>query len=92
MRYYYEILMELEISRQILEKYKKRNIMKIPTMGAELFYADGQTQRQMDGQTGRQTDITKPIVVFRNFSKAHKMSITAFQSLGHNIRNDLNLQ
>jgi hypothetical protein len=30
--------MKLEISRQILEKYKKRNIMKISPVGAELFH------------------------------------------------------
>jgi hypothetical protein len=34
--------------------------MKIPTVGAELFYADGQT------------DMTKLIVTFRNFANAPK--------------------
>jgi len=43
MRYSYQILMKLEISRQILEKYKKINIMKIRPVRAELFHADGQT-------------------------------------------------
>ena len=66
MRYSCQILMNLEFSRQILEKYKKRNIMKIRPMGAKLFHVDGQTQRQMDGETDRQTDrridMTKPIV------------------------------
>ena len=38
--------------------------MKIRPVGAELFHADGRT----DGQT----DITKVIVTFRNFSKASK--------------------
>jgi len=36
--------------------------MKIRPLGAELFHADGQTDRQ--------TDMTKLTVVFRNFSKA----------------------
>jgi hypothetical protein len=53
MRYSYTILMKLEISRQILEKCKKRNIIKIRPVGAELFHADGQTHREMDGQTDR---------------------------------------
>jgi len=38
--------------------------MKIRPVGAELFHED----RQTDGQT----DMTKPIVVFRNFAKAPK--------------------
>jgi hypothetical protein len=38
--------------------------MKIRPVGAELFHADGQTNRQ--------TDKTKLIVSFRNFAKAPK--------------------
>ena len=38
------------------------NCMKIPPVGAELFYAD----RRMDGQT----DMTNLIVAFRNFTEA----------------------
>ena len=37
-------------------------------MGAELFRADGQTDRRL----GDRTDITKLIVTFRNFLKAPK--------------------
>jgi len=37
-------------------------------MAAELFHADGRTGRQTD----RQTDLTKPIVAFRNFAYAYK--------------------
>jgi len=39
--------------------------MKIRPVGAELFHADGRT----DGQT----DMTKPIVAFRNFLNVPKM-------------------
>ena len=39
------------------------NFMKIPSAGADLFYAE-------DGQTDRRTDMTKLRVVFRNFSNA----------------------
>jgi hypothetical protein len=38
--------------------------MKIRPLGAEFFYAD----EQLDGRTD--TDMTKLIVVFRNFAKA----------------------
>ena len=42
--------------------------MKLSQLGAELFYADG----WMDGRTDGQTDMTKLIVDFRNFSNAPK--------------------
>ena len=42
--------------------------MKILLVGAELFHAD----KQVDGQTDRQTDMTKLIVAFRNFANAPK--------------------
>jgi len=42
--------------------------MKIRPLASELFHADRQTDRQLD----RQTDMTKLIVMFRNFGKAHK--------------------
>jgi hypothetical protein len=38
--------------------------MKILPVGADLSYADGRTDRH--------TDITKVVVIFHNFSKAHK--------------------
>jgi hypothetical protein len=44
--------------------------MKIRSVGAELFHADG--------QTGRQTDITKLKVAFRNFAKAPKNRANLF--------------
>ena len=52
-------LMQLDLSRKILEKNAEiLNFMKIPSVGVELFYADGQT------------DMTKLTVPFRNFTKA----------------------
>jgi hypothetical protein len=42
--------------------------MKIRLLGAELFHADGQAD-------GRRTDMTKPIVAFRNFAKSLKTVI-----------------
>jgi hypothetical protein len=45
--------------------------MKISPVGAELFHADG----RMDERAGRQTDMTKLIVAFRNFAKAPKTAV-----------------
>ena len=45
--------------------------MKIRPVGAALFLADVETDRQTD----RQTDITKLTVAFRNFSNAPKNRI-----------------
>jgi len=51
--------MKLEFSRQFFSPKKYVSIFtKIPLVGAELFHADGQT------------DITKLIVAFRNFTKS----------------------
>jgi len=41
--------------------------MKICPVGAKLFHADGQTDRQ--------TDMTKLIVLFHNFANLPKMNI-----------------
>ena len=50
--------MKLEFSRQIFDKIQISSFIKIRTMGAELFHADGRT------------DMTNLIVGFRNFAKA----------------------
>jgi len=46
--------------------------MKIRSAEAQLFYANG--KGKADGQTDRQTDMTKLIVAFRSFAKAHKIN------------------
>jgi hypothetical protein len=58
------ILMELEFSRNILEKRSNIKFYKTHPVGAELFHADGLT----DGWMGK----TKVIVAFRNFVNAPK--------------------
>ena len=50
--------MKLVFSRQILENNQVRNFMKIRSVAAELFYADGRI------------DMTNPTVAFRNFANA----------------------
>jgi hypothetical protein len=70
--------MKLEFFRQIFEKYSNIEFHEICLAVAELFHADGQTDRQTDRhrhrqtdrQTERQTDVTKLIIAFHNFAKA----------------------
>jgi len=57
-----QIVMKLEKNSQI------SNLVKIRPMGAELFHAD----RRRKGRTKGQTDMTKLIVAFRNFTNAPK--------------------
>ena len=58
-RYSCQIIMEPRLSWQIFQKYILSNFLKVRSMGAELFLADGQT------------DMTKTLIVaFRNFAKA----------------------
>ena len=60
------ILMKLEFSRYIFENNPQiSNFMKIRPVGAELFYADG--------QTGRQTDrLDEANIASRTFAKEPK--------------------
>ena len=55
--------MKFEFSRHIFEKKitEMSNFMKIRSVGAELFHADGRT------------DMTKLTAAFRNFANASKM-------------------
>ena len=62
--------MKLEFSRQMFEKSQISNYIKVRLVGAELFHADGRTDRQIYGRT----DMTKLILAFRNFAKAPNMS------------------
>jgi ATP:corrinoid adenosyltransferase len=55
--------------------------MKILSEGAELFHVEERTEGWTDRQTDRQTDITKMVVVFRNFAKAPKMTIREHSTL-----------
>jgi len=40
--------MNLEFSRQILEKYTNTKFHENPSIGTELFHAEGRTDRQTD--------------------------------------------
>jgi hypothetical protein len=43
--YYCPILMQLDFSQKVFEKYPKSNIMKIRPVGAEMYHADRQTDK-----------------------------------------------
>jgi hypothetical protein len=61
---YCPILTKLEFFRQIFEKYSNIKSHENPSVGAELFSADGRT------------DMSKLIVAFRNFLNSPKNGIT----------------
>ena len=61
-----QILMKLEFSRKILEKYSNIKFNENPSSGS------GVAPRGKNGQT----DMTKLIVAFRNFTKAPKIIIS----------------
>jgi hypothetical protein len=46
--------------------------MKIPSVGAELFHEDEQTNRQSASQPARRTDMKKLIAVLCKFANAPK--------------------
>jgi len=46
--------------------------MKIRSVEAELFRADGETDGRNDGRTNAQTNMTKFIAAFRNFANRSK--------------------
>jgi hypothetical protein len=52
--------------------------MKMLAMGAQLFHAEGRTDRRMD----RRIDTTKLIVAFRNFVNAPKNCEAKWHTLG----------
>jgi len=56
---------DLCVFGEISKNTQIQNFMKIRPVGVEMFHAVGQTDRQ----TGGLTDMTKLIVVFRNFEK-----------------------
>ena len=57
-RYSFQILMNLEIYRQIFEIYANIKFYENPCNGSQVFHA------------GVQTDITKLVIGFRNFECA----------------------
>jgi hypothetical protein len=60
-RYYCQILMTLEFSRQIFEKYSNIKFHENPSCGGRVARADGRT-----------ADMAELTVAFRNFAKALK--------------------
>jgi hypothetical protein len=68
-RYYCEIIMEFEPSRQIFEKYPNVKFNENPSSESR-----GVPCGRKDGRTDRQIDMTKVTVAFRNFANARTIS------------------
>ena len=68
-RYCCQILVKLEISRQMFEKYSNIKFHENPSSGSRVVPADAHTD------TDRQTDKTKLIVAVRNFANAPTISL-----------------
>jgi hypothetical protein len=62
----HQILMKLEFSRQIFEKYLNVKYHENTSIVAELFHVAWRSDGRMDGET----DKTKVIVAFRNSANA----------------------
>ena len=75
-RYSCQILMKLEFSRQIFEKYSNINFHENRPVGIELFHAGG--SRDTEWQ-----DRTKLITAFRSFANAPKNEMFT-----HNVWNE----
>jgi hypothetical protein len=58
---------KVEFSRQIFEKLKRSNFIKIRPVRAELFHADGRTDRQ--------TETAQLVAAFINFPNAPNNSM-----------------
>jgi len=56
----YQVFMELEVSRQIFERFSNTKLHENPSNGSRVASCG-----RADGQ-----DMTKPIVAFRNFAKS----------------------
>ena len=77
-KYFLENLSGIFNSRQIFQKlFGYKNFMKIRPAGAELYHAD----RRTDGQT----DVTKLIVAFRNFSNEPRSERMSYIKEGTHI-------
>jgi len=65
--------MNIEFLDRFSKKYSNIKFHDNPSSGILLFHADGRTEGQTGGRKDGQTDMTKLIVPFSNFSGAPKM-------------------
>jgi hypothetical protein len=70
--------MKLDFSQQVFEKWNS-HFIKIHPVGVQLFHADGWT------------DMTKPIVAFRDFADAPK-NVLRILTYAYKIRNPYNVK
>jgi hypothetical protein len=64
---FYQISFKPKFSRQNFEKYSNMKFHENPSIERRVVHADG--------RRGRQTDMTKLIVTFRNFANAHNTNL-----------------
>ena len=78
-------IVRLELNLKLLEILSKNtrlsNLIKIRTVGAEMFHSVRGADSRTDGQPDRRTDMTKPKVDFRNFLNAPVNSSDVLPSL-----------
>lgn len=77
-RYSYQISKKFKFFDRFSKKTQTSNFMKILPVRAELFHSDG----RKDGETDRQTDMSKQIVAFGNFVIAPKTATKQETSRG----------
>jgi hypothetical protein len=58
-----------EFARQIFEKYTYIKFHENPSVGAELLYAEGRTDRQTDRQTERHDEANSRVLKFANTTR-----------------------
>jgi len=74
-RYYWHILIKLEFSRQIFEKYSNVKYHENTSSGSRVVLC-GRVNRQTDRQAG----MTKLRVAFKNYPKAQKKKIRSYHA------------
>jgi hypothetical protein len=78
--------MKIKLSRKIFEKYSNIKFHEEPSTGSRVVPStppDGRT----DGQTGRQTDMTKLTLAFRSFTESPKNYSAIPYSVSENFIN-----
>jgi len=68
--YYYQISIKTEFSRQIFDKYSNIKFQEHQSSGSRVVpcgRATGRKNVQTDRETDGRTDMTKVVVIFRNF-------------------------
>jgi hypothetical protein len=82
-RYYCSIWTKLGFFDRFSKNTQIKNFMKICLVGAELFHANNRTDERMEGQTDRQTDMTKLIFSLGNSANTSKNHSICYINRSH---------